>query len=884
MKEYYQTNKENLFKIFKTSKKGLTEKEATKRLTSFGKNILPKKKKTTFLKVFISEFKNPIVYILFITMILSFITKEYIDGIFILFVVLLDAILGSIQEYRSNKNAEALSKLIKIDALVIRDNQEKSISSEYLVPGDIVLLESGSKVPADLRLIETSNLSIDESTLTGESVPCEKNSNIIKDKTPLSSRSNMAYLGSSVMRGRAKGLVVKTGMTTEIGMLANEVLEKEDTLTPLQIRMNKFTKTLGKLTAILALIITLILYFKGYTTKEIFFLVVALSVSAIPEGLPMVITLCLSISSNKMAKKNVLVKKLNSVEALGSATVIASDKTGTLTLNEQTVKKIVLPNNKQYNVTGNGYNNNGLIEPIDNANLKDINKIIKEGVYNNEANLSLINNEWVSFGDTMEIALLSLGYKYKLDMTNIKKNIISRIPYESEAGYSLVYYKENDEINVSVKGSLEKVLTLCKKTTKKDIIRKQNEELARSGYRVLAFASAKVKNYNKNENQNEKTIPPLTFIGLIAFLDPIREDAYLAIKKCKEAGIKTVMITGDHPLTAYNVAHQLGIATSEMEVASSLEIEEELKKGQKSFDLYIKTKTVFSRVTPLEKLEIVEAYKRLGEFIAVTGDGVNDTPALKSANVGIAMGSGTDVAKETAPLIITDDKFSSIINGVEEGRCAYDNIRKVTYMLLSCGVSEVIFYILSILLNYPIPLTAIQLLWLNLVTDGIQDIALSFEEKENDLLKRKPRNPNENLFDRLLRNEIFLMGLIMGIIIFGVWIYLIDIMKYNITTARSYILLLMVFIQNLHCFNCRSEIHSIITKPIKDNKKLIYAIIAVLFIQFIVVENSFLSHILETEPIPILHVFYLFLLATPIILVSEILKYFERQKIKRGKA
>lgn len=884
MKEYYQTSKENLFKIFKTSQKGLTEKEGTKRLTTFGKNILPKKKKTTFLKVFISEFKNPIVYILFITMILSFITKEYIDGIFILFVVLLDAILGSIQEYRSNKNAEALSKLIKIDALVIRDNQEKSISSEYLVPGDIVLLESGSKVPADLRLIETSNLSIDESTLTGESVPCEKNSNIIKDKTPLSSRSNMAYLGSSVMRGRAKGLVVKTGITTEIGMLANEVLEKEDTLTPLQIRMNKFTKTLGKLTAILALIITLILYFKGYTTKEIFFLVVALSVSAIPEGLPMVITLCLSISSNKMAKKNVLVKKLNSVEALGSATIIASDKTGTLTLNEQTVKKIVLPNNKEYNVTGNGYNNNGLIEPIDNANLEDINKIIKEGVYNNEANLSLINDEWVSFGDTMEIALLALGYKYNLDMTNIKNNIISRIPYESEAGYSLVYYKEDDEINVCVKGSLEKVLTLCKKTTKKDLIRKQNEELARNGYRVLAFASAKVKNYNKNEKQNEKDIPPLTFIGLIAFLDPIREDAYLAIKKCKEAGIKTVMITGDHPLTAYNVAHQLGIATSEMEVASSEEIEEELKKGQKSFDLYIKTKTVFSRVTPLEKLEIVEAYKRLGEFIAVTGDGVNDTPALKSANVGIAMGSGTDVAKETAPLIITDDKFSSIINGVEEGRCAYDNIRKVTYMLLSCGVSEVIFYILSILLNYPIPLTAIQLLWLNLVTDGIQDVALSFEEKENDLLKKKPRNPNENLFDRLLRNEIFLMGLIMGIIIFGVWIYLIDILKYDIITARSYILLLMVFIQNLHCFNCRSEIHSIINKPIKENKKLIYAIITVLFIQFIVVENSFLSHILETEPIPLLHVLYLFLLATPIILVSELLKYFERQKIKRGKS
>ena len=375
----------------------------------------------------------------------------------------------------------------------------------------------------------------------------------------------------------------------------------------------------------------------------------------------------------------------------------------------------------------------------------------------------------------------------------------------------------------------------------------------------------------------------LIFVGMVGMIDPPREEAKIAVEKCKTAGIKTVMITGDHPLTAFSVAKELELCTNETEIATGLELKEVYESGLDNFDTYIKTKTVFSRVSPMQKLQIVESYKRIGEFIAVTGDGVNDSPALKAANVGIAMGSGTDVAKETGALIITDDKFSSILNGVEEGRCAYDNVRKVTYMLLSCGISEVVFYILSIALNYDIPLTAVQLLWLNLVTDGIQDVALSFESSEKDILKRKPRDPKESLFDRLLKNEIMLIGLIMGITVFGVWIYLIDVLGYEVSVARSHILLLMVFLQNLHCFNCRSEIHSIFSKPLKENKQLIISIAVVLFIQFIVVENSFLSHLLDSNPIPLVSVLYLFLLSLPIIIVSEILKYFERDKIRRNK-
>lgn len=885
-KEWYMLTEKEIFKELKTNITGLTKEEASNRLKENGKNILPKNKKKTIINIFLNEINSPIVYILIVSMILSFIVGELLDGIFIFVVIILDGILGTIQEWKASINAEALENLIKIDALVIRDGKRIEIPSEELVIGDIVILETGKEVPADLRLIKTENLVINESLLTGESIGREKTSDKIKEKTSLSERINMAFLSTSVMRGRALGIVVETGEKTEIGKLAKEVIEKEDTLAPLQIRMNKFTKQLGIMIGILAVIISCFLYFKGYTPREIFFLVIALSVSAIPEGLPVVLTLVLSIASNKMSKKNVLVKKLNSVEALGSVGIIASDKTGTLTLNEQTVKKIILPDNETFEITGVGYNGEGKIKPIEKSKLKNIDRIIKDGVYNNEAHLEKTNKEWISYGDSMDIALLALGYKNNLKVNTYKNNIINRIPYESDNGFSAVIYEE-DEIKVSVKGTLEKILNFSNnmlidgkvKTLDKDLIRKQNEALAREGYRVLAFANGKI---NKKEKYKPSDLKNLTFLGLIAFIDPIREDAKESIEKCKKAGIKTIMITGDHPLTAFSVAKELGIANYEIEVVTGEDIENELLKGEHEFDKFISTKKVFGRVTPTQKLKIVESYKRQGEYIAVTGDGVNDAPALKAANVGVAMGSGTDVAKETGSLIITDDKFSSIISGVEEGRNAYDNVRKVTYMLLSCAVCEVIFFILSIWLNYEIPLTAIQLLWLNLVTDGIQDIALAFETGDKNVMKKKPRKASDGLFDRLLISEITLIGLIMGIIVFGLWIYLIDVKHLDLITARSYTLLLMVFIQNLHCFNCRSETTSIFKKPLKENKMLLYSIIAVLLIQLFVVENSFLSNFLDTKALPLSHVIYLFILALPITIASEIFKYFERQKQRRG--
>ena len=890
MKNYYNKNKSEIFNELNSNEKGLNSKEAEIRLNNFGKNEIPKSKKKTIVDVFISQLKNPIIYILIVTIILSLLVGENVDAIFVFIIILLDATLGTVQEWRSAKNAEALEELIKVEAVVLRDGERKKINASSLVPGDIVLLESGTKVPADLRIIEAHNLSIDESLLTGESIATLKSSDIIKEDKQISEQNNMAFLGTSVMRGRGKGIVVGTGIFTQLGHLANEVLNTKNTPSPLEIRMEKFTNQIAKLTAIIAVIIAIILYFKGYIIKEIFFSVIALSVSAIPEGLPVALTLSLSIASSRMAKRNVLVKKLNAVESLGSCTIIASDKTGTLTLNEQTAKIILSPEDKIYKVTGLGYNNNGKINIKSKKDNKYIEMITKSGVVANEATLDNIGkNKWLYVGDSIDIAFLALGYKANLDIKNIKKTILGIIPYESEEKYSGAFYKERNKTYVSIKGSLEKILDFSdsmlingeKVPLDKEKLIKQNEELAKDGYRVIAVAYSECSKFKAKENYSDKDIPKCTILGLVGFIDPIRKETIGAIKKCSEAGIKTVMITGDHPLTAFTIAKELKLVKSQLEICTGEDIDKYSKLTEKEFDEFIKTKKVFSRVNPIQKLKIVESYKRQGEFIAVTGDGVNDAPALKAANVGIAMGSGTDVAKETGDMIITDDNFSSIVAGIEEGRNAYNNIRKVILLLLSCAACEIIFFLLAIMLNYELPLLAIQLLWLNLVTDGVQDAALSFEKGEHDVMQMKPRNPKENIFDRLLTNEILLSGLIMGIMVFGLWIYLLDYKKVDIVFARSSVLLLMVFLQNLHVINCRSERKSIFKMKISDNWFVFGAIISILILQFIVVENSILSSLLDTISLPILSVIEIFLFAIPILVVSEIHKYFIRDKMKR---
>lgn len=878
--KWYLKDSEEVIKALDSNINGLSTKEVKKRQNEYGLNILPKKKSDSIFKIMFRQLTDPIVMLLVVTVVFSFIIGEVVDACAIIFIILIDLVLGTFQEWKAEKTAESLQNLIKDKVRVLRDNAELEIDSSELTIGDIVMLESGDQISADIRLLETHNLQIDEAVLTGESVNVFKNAIKLTKKTGLSDQKNMAFAGSTVITGRAKGIVVGIALNTEIGKIADSVSKSKDEASPLTIRMNKFSKQISLLVIIIAIIIALILFTKGVSGTEIFLSVIALAVSAMPEGLPLALTMALTIASNKMAKKNVVVKKLNFVESLGSCTVIASDKTGTLTINKQTAKKIVTPNKKEFDITGIGYSDKG---EINNGNT-GTNNIALLGALNTEAELKFEDGKWISFGDSIDIAFLALSKKAKVDLDSIK--VIDRIPYESLNKYSAVFYEKEESVYCTVKGSLEKTLEFSKymlvdgKREKLDesLLQEQNENLAKDGYRVIAICDGEVPNFSKKDNYDEEYLKNMTVLGLVGFIDPIRDEAKESIKDCHNAGIKVIMITGDHPLTALKIAKDLELVTSEFEVATGEEVERELKKGEKIFAEFIKDKKVFARVTPLDKLAIIDSLKKQGEFVAVTGDGVNDAPAIKSANIGIAMGSGTDVAKETANMIILDDNFTSIVSGIEEGRTAYANIRKVSYMLLSCGLAEVLFFVLSIIFNLPMPLVAIQLLWLNIVTDGLQDFALSFEKTEEGTMKEKPRSPKESIFNKELMQEVLTAGLFIGLIVFITWYYLINVMNIEIHLARGYIMVLMVFLQNMHVLNCRSEKTSVFKMHIKTNPLIIATIIGAIILQVIVMEVPFLSDFLNTTTVPITHMIVLFLASTIIILVMEIFKYFKNKK------
>lgn len=874
MKDWHSYSIDKIYEILKTGSEGLNNNEVSKRLNKYGKNELPIKKKESIVVKFFKQLLNPIVMLLASTVIISLFIGELVDAIAIFSIIIIDLTLGTYQEYKAEKNAEALSKMIVDTVKVLRNNKKIEVNSSDIVVGDIIYLESGDKISADARIIECDNLQVDESLLTGESASANKFIDVLDSEVLLADRDNMLYAGTNVITGRAKAVVVATGINTEIGKIADTVNSKKDTKSPLTIRIERFSKQISILVIINAIVIITILLSKGIPGSEIFLSVVALSVSTMPEGLPLAVTVALSVASSKMAKQNVIVKKLNSVETLGSCTVIATDKTGTLTVNEQTAKKVLLPDNSIYEIEGTGYSDKGNI--ITNDDIYKLKYISKLGIINNEGTIEKKNKKIIPIGDSIDVAFLILGMKTNVNKDDIE--IIDVIHYESEKKYSAVFYKYEDKIYCTVKGSIEKVIDFSnnmmvnnkKEPIDSNFLIKQNEDLAKEGYRVIALADGIIK--PKKESYTEEDIKELNFYGLVGFIDPIREEAKVSVNECKTAGIKVIMVTGDHPLTAFAIGKELEIVTDYSEVTTGLEVSKHFKLGQKEFDNFIKDKKVFTRVTPMDKLEIVESLKRNGEFIAVTGDGVNDAPAIKSGNIGIAMGSGTDVSKETATMIITDDNFKSIVTGIKEGRTAYSNIRKVAYMLLSCGFAEVFFFIMSIVLDLPMPLVAIQLLWLNIVTDGLQDFSLSFEKSEKNIMKEKPRNPKESIFDKDLLIEVLLSGLTIGIIVFSVWYFLLTKLNMEVSLARGYIMVLMVFMQNIHVFNCRSEKQSAFKMSIKDNPLIVFSIVVAIILQIIIMEVPILSHFLQTSTVPITDMLILLMISSIILFVMELYK------------
>jgi len=877
---WFKMSKEDIIKELNTSTNGLTDSQVEYRLKKDGANCFPKTKRKNLIAIYLSQFKSAIILILLIATMASILIGEMMNAIFIGIVVIINSIIGTFQEYNAEKSAEKLQEMIRVSTTVFRDGKKMLIDSSEIVVGDVVFLETGDKIPADIRLIECNDLTVDESILTGESNEIHKIDSTILEKGNKISYSNMVYAGTLVLKGRAVGIVVETGLKTELGKIAHNVVNMKGEQSPLVKRISKFSKQISIIFTILIIILSIILYMKGYQIKSIFFSVIALTVSAIPEGLSTAMTISLSFSSKRMIDKNVIVKKLSSVESLGSCTVIASDKTGTLTVNEQTAKIIAMPWGEYFNVTGEGYNDYGGIEyDKTNKNIeKNINFIVKQGYLNNESNLEKVENKWEQYGDSIDIAFKALGLKQNIDTTKCK--ILAKVPYESANKYSAAYYSEKGKNILTVKGATETVIEFCSKMITKTGVKNLNKtyiyeqlnDLSSKGYRVIALAY----NYKSTFSVENSTddFNDLIFIGLVGFIDPVRPDAQQAVKECMQAGIKVYMITGDHPKTAYTIGKKIKIASKFSEVATGDQIEAEFNKGFENFDKFIKKVRICARVSPLQKLQIVESLKRQGEYVAVTGDGVNDAPALKSANIGIAMGGGTDLAKETGDMIITDDNFASIVEGVKEGRVAYNNIRSVIYMLLSTGFSEVILYVLSILCGMPFPLLAIQFLWLNLITNGIESNAMAFEKQSENVMNEKVKSSKEQIFNKLFISETIISSIVMAALSFALYAFLNFYVKLDIVLTRTYLLTFMVFIEDVHVFNCRSERLSAFKVKANKNKVLIGTIIFSILTQIAFIYVSSLGTLFDMKPIPVLHVVLLLILSCIIIVVMEIFKKF----------
>ncbi|KQC04268.1 MAG: ATPase [Methanolinea sp. SDB] len=879
---------EEVYEKLSSGPGGLLEEEAAHRLEQFGPNELPARKPPGIITIFLHQFKSPLIYILLVAAVISFALGDYKDAGFILAVVFLNAMIGLVQEWKAEKSASRLQSLLRITAHVRRGGKDEEIDSATIVPGDIVLLESGIRVPADLRLIHAANLTVDESLLTGESVAVKKDLALADADASIGDRRNMTFAGTTVMTGRGIGVVAATGQKTEVGAIAKAVATTESSKPPLLVRMETFSRNIGFLVIGACLLMAAISLAQGTPYTEVFFLAVALAVSAIPEGLPVAITVALSIATSRMGNRNVIVRRLAAVESLGSCTMIATDKTGTLTVNQQTVKRLTLSGGESFEVTGAGYEGSGEVlngggSVPDKASLERLKKLAYAAVVCNEGSLYREDGEWVHHGDAMDVALLTLGMKLGIDpdLERGEIHIDGTVPFEPELRYSVVYYHDTDgAIRVAAKGALEALLPFCGTMQTADGITSidramaegQLHDLTRSGYRVLAIACGTIDSLPKGSLTLENARPSLSFLGLAGFIDPIRPDVPGAIALCRDAGVEVSMITGDHPETALAIGEQIGLTTDESEVVTGADLDSIGSPGLPEYFDRVRNGRIFARVSPVQKLEIVDAMVRDGHFVAVTGDGVNDAPALRRANIGVAMGSGTDVAKDTSSMIITDDDFSSIVAGIEEGRYAYDNIRKVTWLLVSTGFAEIVLFTLALVFGFPLPLLAVQLLWLNLVTNGIQDVTLAFEAGEPEAMKRCPRDPKEGVFNPLMVKETLISGILMGIIAFGTYFWLKG-SGWDERAARNMIVLLMVLLENFHAINCRSEYRSIFRVPLKNNYYLIFGILLAQGIHIAAMNTPFMQDLLGIGPVSLETWAALLALASLVVVGMEIFKY-----------
>lgn len=834
MKTYKKKINQVLNDLNSNSEQGLSNEDVLKSRENFGENKLKEKVGETITHMIIGELTGFLNILLIVAAVISIIASRHLtDGLFIFAIVILNTALSVFQERKASSAVNALKSMSAPHAKVLRNGELENIPSQDLVPGDIIMIEAGDYIPADIRLIETINVKIDESALTGESVPVEKDANVIlDDNTPIGDRINMGYMSTIVTYGRAIGVVSETGMATEIGNIANLLNEVEDEMTPLQKKIDKLGKLLGTISVVVVILIFFVGWLWNFELIDLFMISVSLAVAAIPEGLPTVITVVLSMGMRKMADKNAIVKELNAVETLGSTTVISSDKTGTLTQNKMVVKRI-FDNNKIIEVTGNGYEFTGEIKGS-NGN---VDKIVEIGVLCND---SSINGETL-IGDPTELALVTLGAKKSVMQKELKQEFkrLDEFPFDSDRKLMSTVHEIEQVKQIYTKGAPDQLLKVCKyyllngEVKEIDdnfikIIELANQGLARNALRVLGFAFKDLNNYDDIKNEENDLI----FTGLVGIIDPPREEVKASIKVCHKAGIRVVMITGDHKITASAIGKELGILDKKSNALSGEEID---KLSYPEFLDLVKVTNVFARVSPNHKVMIVKALQETGEISSMTGDGVNDAPALKQANIGVAMGiTGTDVSKEAADMVLMDDNFTTIVDAVEEGRVIYSNIRKFVGYLVSCNVGEVLLIFIAMLLGWGSPLLPIQILWINLVTDSFPAFALGLEKKEDGVMDKSPIDPKASIVDKKMGMAIGFQAVFLTIAVLTSYYIGNNIIGGHEYMGNTFAFITIITGELLRTYSARSEHLTIFKMKLFENKLINYATLLGLVLLLIV--------------------------------------------------
>ncbi|RLI25114.1 calcium-translocating P-type ATPase, SERCA-type [Candidatus Bathyarchaeota archaeon] len=845
-----------------SSPRGLSSEEAEERLSKYGFNELREVRRISALQIFINQFKSLFVLILIFAAVVSVLisishgSEEFADAIVIAAIVIINAVVGFIQEYRSEKALEAMKRLTAPKARVLRDGEVQNIPARLVVPGDIVLLEEGDRIPADCRLIEASELRTDEAVLTGESTPVEKTTMVLDPETPLHDRRNMVFMGTHVVSGRGRGIVVATGMNTEFGKIAEQVQTIEFEEPPLKVKLDKFARRMAYLIAALCIAIFGLEVFRGDPLIESFMIAVALAVSAVPEGLPAITTITLALGAKEMAGRNAIVRRLASVETLGSTTFICSDKTGTLTRGEMTVRRIYL-GSKTIEVTGVGYEPKGefLVEgkpcKIDGS----LRLALTAGALCCNAELRRDGDRWNIYGDPTEAALLVAAAKAGLWRRKLESEMprIREIPFSSERKRMTTVHKNPDGGFIAfMKGAPEIVVSLCSRRLVdgelkplSDEDRRRilniNDEMASSGLRVLALAYRELEDPSLKEVESD-----MVFIGLVGMIDPPRREAIEAYRMCEKAGIRVAMITGDHKLTAIAVAKEIGMWKPGSMALTGSDLD---KMSEEELEEIVEKVTVYARVSPIHKTKIVQALKNRGHIVAMTGDGVNDAPALKMADIGIAMGiTGTDVTKEAADMVLADDNFATIVEAVKMGRVIYDNIRKFIRFLLACNFDEIFVITAAALANLPVPLTPAMILWINLLTDGPPAVALGMDPPDGDVMARRPRDPKAGIFHGMLLfvTVSFILQAIgtLGSFLISYFIY-----GDLLNEARTLAFMQATFFELIVIWNCRSEYRCFLRFKPWTNKYLVISVLVSVVINAVLPYIPLTRTLFHLEPL-----------------------------------